>query len=90
MRNGKVVKSAIVGSFTGLASIPGLFYALVVRPVQSVQSGVVKSAAKQDEILKNATGTGRILFGLGIFFLVVLVGYISIGIVAQEREVSEK
>ena len=86
----KVAKGIIVGSFTGLASIPGLFYALVVRPVQTVDDGSVKSASKQAAVLHNASNTGRVLFVLGLFFLALLVAYLILGFVSQEREVNDE
>jgi hypothetical protein len=81
-----VAKGIIVGAFTGLASIPGLYYALVVQQVERVQSGEVATVAKQDEVLRSATSTGRVLFGLGLFFLVLLVAYIVIGFRLQNIE----
>lgn len=83
--NAKVAKGVITGSFAGLASIPGFFYALVVRPVQSVEDGSVQSVSEQSEILHSASSTGRILFGLGLFFLVLLIGFVAIGFRLQQN-----
>ena len=81
-----VAKGVITGAFTGLASIPGLYYALVVQPVQQVEMGEVKTVAKQNEVLHAATSTGRVLFALGLFFLLLLVAYIVIGFRLQNTE----
>lgn len=89
MKNSKIVKTAIVTSFTGLASIPALFYALVVRQVQTVEGNTAMSTVKQDKVLKSADNTGKLLFALGLFFLVVLIGFIVIGVVAREREAQD-
>lgn len=90
MTHPKVAKGIIIGSFAGLASMPGLYYALVVQPVQRVESGSIKSVAMQTETLRNATSTGRILFGLGLFFLVVLIAYIIIGFRLQQNEIDDE
>jgi len=78
-------KTIITGAFTGLASIPGLYYALVVQPVQRVEEGTVKTAAAQTEALHKATTTGHVLFALGLFFLLLLVTYIVIGFRLQNN-----
>ena len=85
-RHETVAKGIIAGAFTGLASIPGLYYALVVQPVQEVETGAVQSIAKQNEVLHSATSTGRVLFGLGLFFLVLLIAYIVIGFRLQNTQ----
>jgi hypothetical protein len=81
----KATRSVVVGSFAGLASIPGFFYALVVRPVQDVENGTVKSASRQAAILHDASNIGRILFMLGVVFLVLLVVFLIIGFRLQQR-----
>lgn len=86
----KVAKGIIVGSFTGLAAVPGLFYALVVQPLQRVHTGSSLSVSQQDQIVHKATSTGRILFGLGLFFLVLLVAYVILGFRLQQREMNDE
>ena len=90
MNHPKIAKGIIIGSFTGLAAMPGLYYTMVVQPVQRVQMGSVNTVAAQDKVLKDATSTGRILFGLGLFFLLLLITYVILGFRFQQREINDE
>ena len=89
MTHPKVAKGIIVGSFAGLAAMPGLFYALVVQPVSNIEKNTAASVAQQNSVINKATNTGHILFGLGLFFLVLLITYIVLGFRFQQREIDD-
>jgi hypothetical protein len=81
-----IAKGVITGAFTGLAAIPGLYYALVVQPVQRVEDGQIKSVGAQTDVLRAVTSTGRILFGIGLLCIILLIAFIIVGFRLQNND----
>ena len=81
----KILKTGAVVVFGGLAAIPGLMYALAVKPVQDIENNPAASPARQIAVANDAASTGRLLFAIGGFLLLVLATYIVFGLYLGAR-----